>query len=64
MELDNVVPFMLQDRLTERGGIQVPGAPWQANAVIDQRVVTGQNPQSAHRVGELIVEALKSKKGN
>lgn len=58
--LDTVVPFMLQDRLTDRGGIHVPGEAWQANAVIDQRLVTGQNPQSAHKVGELIVEALKS----
>lgn len=58
-ELDKVVPFMLQDKLIERGGIFVEGKPWQANALIDQRVVTGQNPQSAHKVGELIVEALK-----
>ncbi|GAB4324020.1 MAG: type 1 glutamine amidotransferase domain-containing protein [Candidatus Zixiibacteriota bacterium] len=61
VELDTVVPFLLQDRLTERGGIHVPSPAWQTNAVIDQRVVTGQNPQSAHRVGELIVEALRSK---
>ncbi len=58
--LDTLVPFMLQDRLTERGGIHVPAEAWQPNAVIDQRVVTGQNPQSAHKVGELIVEALNS----
>lgn len=64
VELDTVVPFMLQDRLTERGGIHVPAEAWQTNAVIDQRVVTGQNPQSAHKVGELIVEALKSMEAN
>ncbi|MBD3297921.1 MAG: type 1 glutamine amidotransferase domain-containing protein [candidate division Zixibacteria bacterium] len=64
VELDTVVPFMLQDRLTERGGIHVPADAWQTNAVIDQRVVTGQNPQSAHKVGELIVKALKSMEAN
>lgn len=62
--LSETVPFLLQDRLTERGGIQVPADPWQTNAVIDGRLVTGQNPQSAHKVGELIVEALKARKGH
>jgi putative intracellular protease/amidase len=60
VELDKVVPFMLEDRLINRGGKIVSAKPWQSNAVIDNRVVTGQNPQSAHRVGELIVEALKA----
>jgi putative intracellular protease/amidase len=60
VQLENVVPFLLQDRLIERGGIHVPAPAWQNNAVSDQRVVTGQNPQSAHRVGELIVEALRA----
>lgn len=62
VQLDSVVPFLLQDKLIERGGIQVTAEPWQTNAVIDQRLVTGQNPQSAHRVGELIVEALNARK--
>jgi putative intracellular protease/amidase len=64
VELDEVVPFMLQNRLIERGGIHVPAEPWQTNAVVDQRLVTGQNPQSAQRVGELIVEGLQSRESN
>lgn len=63
VKLDTVVPFLLQDRLIQRGGVQVSAPAWQANAVIDTRVVTGQNPQSAHRVGELVVEALRGMKG-
>ncbi|KAA3632607.1 MAG: type 1 glutamine amidotransferase domain-containing protein, partial [Calditrichaeota bacterium] len=59
-KLEDVVPFLLQDRLTERGGIFVSGEPWKENAVSDNRVITGQNPQSAHKVGQLIVEALRS----
>ena len=61
VQLDDVVPFMLQDRLVERGGIHVSAPAWQSNALIDERLVTGQNPQSAHKVGELIVEALESR---
>ncbi len=64
VKLDDVVPFMLQDTLIKLGGIHVPADPWQPNAVIDKRVVTGQNPQSAHRVGQLIVETLKSTKSD
>jgi len=64
VELDKVVPFMLADRLIKRGGKIVSAKPWQSNAVIDNRVVTGQNPQSAHRVGELIVEALQASDSN
>ena len=52
---------MLEDRLIERGGEIVAADPWKPKAVIDNRLVTGQNPQSAHKVGELIVEALKVK---
>lgn len=58
VELTEVVPFLLQDKLIERGAKHVYAKPWQSNAVIDQRLITGQNPQSAHRVGELLVEAL------
>ncbi|MCB2230579.1 type 1 glutamine amidotransferase domain-containing protein [bacterium] len=62
VKLESVVPFLLQDRLIQRGGIQVSAPAWQSNAVSDRRVVTGQNPQSAHRVGELVVEALRGMK--
>lgn len=61
VELDNVVPFMLEDCLIKRGGKMISAKPWQSKAVIDKRVVTGQNPQSAHKVGELIVKALKAR---
>lgn len=60
VELTEAVPFLLQDKLIERGAKHVYAKPWQANAVSDQRVITGQNPQSAHKVGELVVDALRA----
>ncbi|QES88198.1 type 1 glutamine amidotransferase domain-containing protein [Rhizosphaericola mali] len=57
--LTNVVPFLLEDRLKERGGIYEKSAPWQIHVTEDQRVITGQNPQSAASVGEAIKNALK-----
>lgn len=57
--LTKVVPFLLEDQLTERGVLFEKSAPWQVHVVVDQRLVTGQNPQSAHAVGEAIKELLK-----
>ena len=57
--LEEVVPFLLQTRLEELGGKHVYGKPWSENVVVDNRLITGQNPRSAHRLGELVVESLK-----
>ncbi len=57
--LTKVVPFLLEDKLKERGVIFEKSAPWQVHVVVDHRLVTGQNPQSAHAVGEAILEQLE-----
>lgn len=56
--LTDVVPFLLADRLTEFGATHVPAAMWTENVVVDDRVVTGQNPQSAAGVARGVVTAL------
>ncbi len=58
--LENVVPFLLEDKLRERGGIYGKAAPWQPYVVSDQRLITGQNPASARGVGEALLKALKA----
>ena len=57
--LEHVVPFLLASTLQKRGAIHVPAANWQAQVVTDGRLVTGQNPASAHGVGEAMVAALR-----
>ncbi|WP_284653266.1 DJ-1/PfpI family protein [Flavobacterium terrisoli] len=59
VKLDKVVPFLLESKLIERGAIFEKSGLWQSHVVTDQRVVTGQNPQSAKAVGEAVLEALK-----
>lgn len=61
--LDKFVPFLLQSRLIELGGKHVYAQPWTENVIIDQRLITGQNPQSAHKLGMSIVQELKRIKG-
>ncbi len=56
--LSGVMPFLLQDKLEKKGGIHVHARNWAENAIVDNRVVTGQNPASAHKVGELVVAEL------
>lgn len=53
---DDIVPFLLESRLKERGAIFEAGKKWQDKVVVDGRIITGQNPQSASSLGEAIVK--------
>ena len=59
VKLNNVVPFLLEDKLKERGAKFEKSGLWQSHVVTDQRLITGQNPQSAQALGEAILEQLK-----
>ena len=58
VKLTEVVPFLMEDKLKERGGIYEKSAPWQPHVTVDGRLITGQNPQSAKGVGEAMKKAL------
>ncbi len=58
--LSQVVPFLLEDRLKELGGLYERGPDWQPFAVADGALVTGQNPQSSGLVAERILGLLKA----
>lgn len=59
VNLENVVPFLLEDQLIERGAIFEKSEPFTDHVVADQRLVTGQNPQSAKSVGQATLNELK-----
>lgn len=59
VKLTNVVPFLLEDKIIELGGVYEKSEPWQKHVTVDGRLITGQNPQSAKGVGEAIRDALK-----
>lgn len=58
--LTNVVPFLLEEKLKERGGIYKKSGLWKEHVEVDGRLVTGQNPQSAKKVGAEMVRVLSS----
>lgn len=58
--LDKTVPFLLASSLTSKGALLQPGPDWTERVVTDGRLVTGQNPQSAHAVGVAIRDLLRT----
>ncbi|MFZ6770105.1 type 1 glutamine amidotransferase domain-containing protein [Undibacterium sp. Di26W] len=54
----HVVPFLLESTLIERGAHHQNAANWSNNVVVDGRIITGQNPQSAASLGEALRDAL------
>jgi len=56
--LTKVVPYSLEDRLKGQGANYSKGDKWTSHVVVDGRLVTGQNPQSANAVGEAIAKLL------
>ncbi len=60
VELTEVVPFLLESKLIERGA-KVSKAPnFQAHVIVSDRLVTGQNPASAAGVAKKMVELLNN----
>ncbi|MBE9209678.1 type 1 glutamine amidotransferase domain-containing protein [Nostoc sp. LEGE 06077] len=56
--LTEVVPFLLESKLIERGATLEKAPNFQAKVVLCDRLVTGQNPASAGGVAEQIVALL------
>jgi len=57
--LKDVVPFLVEDMLTENGAIYSKGADWTPHVVEDGSLITGQNPASAKGVAEKLLNKLK-----
>jgi len=54
-----IVPFLLEDKLIERGAIHVYGKAWEENVVVEDRLITGQNPASAKKAAQSIIALLR-----
>lgn len=58
--LTTVVPFLLEDKLKERGGNYSKGADWSPYVLVDGKLVTGQNPASSGPAAEALLKLLRS----
>lgn len=59
---DEVVPFMLQSTLEERGADFEKGANWDGFVVQDANLITGQNPNACKKLAKKMVEALEERR--
>lgn len=56
--LTDVVPFLVEDMLQERGGLYEKGADWGVYVVTDGKLVTGQNPASSEEAAKALLALL------
>lgn len=58
VELTDVVPFLVEDMLQEKGGNYSKGDDWQSYVVQDGLLITGQNPASSEATAEALLQLL------
>ena len=59
---DTKVPFLLESALIEKGANYSCAANWQQYVVVDDRLITGQNPASDLEMAKELVKIVKKKK--
>ena len=60
IELTEIVPYLLEDALAAAGGDYRRVDDWQSLAVVDGKLVTGQNPASSTAVALALLELLEA----
>jgi len=58
VQLTEVVPFLVEDMLKKNGGIYSKIEDWSPYAIVDGRLVTGQNPASSEKVAEELLKLI------
>jgi putative intracellular protease/amidase len=58
--LKEVIPFMLDNELKSQGAYFSNKNPFENNVIIDDKIITGQNPASASAVAKAVIEKLAS----
>ena len=59
VQLEKVVPFLLEDSLIEKGASYSKKEDWNPYIVTDGKLITGQNPASSEPVAQALLELLK-----
>ncbi|KFF02536.1 type 1 glutamine amidotransferase domain-containing protein [Chryseobacterium luteum] len=58
VQLTDVVPFLVEDMLKKNGGSYSKVEDWAPYAVVDGRLVTGQNPASSEKVADELLKMI------
>lgn len=62
VHLTHVVPFLVEDELKRVGALYEKAADWQSFAVVDGRLITGQNPASSTSAAQALLKVLIAEK--
>ena len=60
VQLTNVVPFLLEDELAKRGANYQKAPDWNAFAIKDGLIITGQNPASSSITAKHLVDHINA----
>ncbi|MDH1265571.1 type 1 glutamine amidotransferase domain-containing protein [Pseudomonas sp. GD03944] len=58
VQLNDVVPFLVEDMLTANGGHYTSADDWMSHVEIDGLLITGQNPASSEATARALIERL------
>jgi putative intracellular protease/amidase len=61
VHLTHVVPFLVEDELKRLGAHYEKAADWQSFAIVDGRLVTGQNPASSTAAAQALLKLIGQK---
>jgi putative intracellular protease/amidase len=61
VQLTKVVPFLVEDELLRLGAIYEKVRNWEPFAIVDGRLITGQNPASSTRAAKELLKLLEHK---
>ncbi len=57
--LSGIVPFLLEDMLKEKSANYSRGDDWAPHIVVDDKLITGQNPASSEGAAKAVIQALQ-----
>ncbi len=57
--LTDIVPFLLEDMLKENTATYTKGDDWAPHIVVDDKLITGQNPASSEGAAKAVIQALQ-----
>jgi len=58
VQLTDIVPFLVEDMLRKNGGVYSKIEDWSPYAIVDGKLITGQNPASSEKVAEELLKLL------
>ena len=61
VQLTKIVPFLVEDELKRLGGLYEKAPNWQSFVVVDDRLITGQNPASSTDAAQALLKVLSKR---